>query len=267
MNAVNAIKNWFYSLPDFALLLVVGAIVAGAIVLLPRLIARLPWLKPSEDHTDFALRIQATLFTMTSLVLAFTLVEADRNFRAVESVVTAEASHLNRLDRLLFRYDEQAALAVRPLLLDYANSIVTDEWPAMKENSGSDRTRRAYGAVARTVLALDPRSARETQIFGEMLRSLDALAESRDARLAAVGEGLPWAYWFVVVFAVTMLLFVSSNIRPTAYRATVMAAQLSVIGVFIGFVIIMDQPFNGYTVVHAAAIEKTIKVIKARGAG
>jgi hypothetical protein len=266
MSAINAMSEWFYSLPDLALLLLLGVTVAVLMVLLPRLMARVSWLKPSEDRTDFVLRMQGTLFTMTSLVLAFTLVEADRNFRGVEGIVTNEASQLNRLDRLLFRYDEQQAIAIRPRLLTYATSIVSDEWPAMLENSGSDLTRRAYGELARNVLALDPRNARETQIFSEMLRSLDSLAESRDARLAAIEEGLPWAYWFVVLFAVAVLLFVSSTVRPTAFRSMIMAAQLSVLGVFIGFVIIMDQPFKGDSVVNAAAIEKTIKVIKARGA-
>lgn len=123
--------DWLYSLPE-TLIMVAGALVmAGAILAMPSLVQRLPWLQVNNENNDFVLRMQATLFTMTSLVLAFTLIEAESNFRKVDALVSTEASQINRLDRLLNRYGDESVTELRLNLLAYARSIVDDEWPAM----------------------------------------------------------------------------------------------------------------------------------------
>ena len=87
--------NWLYSFPDLLILAAAAAVLSLLIVFLPSLVQRLPWMTPNDRNTDFVLRMQATLFTMTSLVLAFTLVEAENNFRKVEALVSAEASQIS----------------------------------------------------------------------------------------------------------------------------------------------------------------------------
>lgn len=93
----------------------------------------------SNENNDFVLRMQATLFTMTSLVLAFTLVEAESNFRTADLLVATEASQINRLDRLLSRYGDDSAADLRLHLLAYTKAIVDDEWPAMLRGERSEK--------------------------------------------------------------------------------------------------------------------------------
>ena len=256
--------DWLYSFPDAVILAASAAVLAVAIILLPSLARRLPYLVPSNDNTEFVLRMQATLFTMTSLVLAFTLVEAEGNFRKVDALISTEASQINRLDRLLTRYGDASGASIRPHLLAYARSIVDDEWPAMLRGGGSEKTRLAFAPISRGVLDMDPQPGRQTTIYAEILRSLDTIAESRDARLNAVSVSLPASYWQVVVFAVLMLLFISSTMERTAFRAYVLAAQMAVMGAFIGFVFIMDQPFKGQSAADSQPIARTIEIIQAR---
>lgn len=133
--------DWLYSFPEWLLLAFSSVTLVGLIVFLPRLIRLVPWLRPSDVNTDFALRVQTTLFTMTSLVLAFSLVQADINFRQAEAAVSAEASRIDQLDRLLTRYGDHTAEEVRPLLRTYAQSIVQDEWRSMQYDNGNEKTR------------------------------------------------------------------------------------------------------------------------------
>lgn len=259
--------DWLYTLPDTLTLAISALSLAIAILILPSLVRRLPGLNPSVENSDFVLRLQSTLFTMTSLVLAFTLVEAESNFRKVDALVSTEASQINRLDRLLARYGDDSAGAIRPHLRAYAESIVRDEWPEMLHRRQSEKTRQAFAPIARDVLSIDPGQGRQAIIYAEILRSFDMIAESRDARLNAVSVGLPVAYWHVVLFSVLMLLFVSSTMELTAFRAYVLAAQMSVMGAFIGFVFIMDQPFKGQMAVDAQPIVQAITLIDARKGG
>ena len=256
--------DWLYSLPDAVILVIGASAMAAAILIMPFLVHRLPRLRPGNENTDFVLRMQATLFTMISLVLAFSLIETESNFRKVDALISTEASQINRLDRLLTRYDDPAAASIRVHLVAYATSIVQDEWPAMLRGIVSDKTRQAFVPISRGVLAMEPKAGRQTTIYGEILRSFDAIAESRDARLNIVQVSLPPIYWQVVLFAVLMLLFISSTMERSVFRSYVLAAQMAVLGAFIGFVFIMDQPFKGESAVDPQPLVQTIALMKAR---
>ena len=116
-------------------------------------------------------------------MVAFTLVEAEVNFRKVDALVSAEASHINRLDRLLVRYGSGANEPARPQLLAYARSVVADEWPELlASGGGGDKTQQAFVLFSRSLLAIEPSLGRQTNIHAEILRSFDAVAEARDFR-------------------------------------------------------------------------------------
>jgi hypothetical protein len=241
-----------------------ATLLALLVVFLPRLIRYVPGLAPDDVHTDLIMRVQASLFTMTSLVLTFTLVQADINFRRAEAVVSSEAARIDQLDRLLTRYGDAGVREIRPLLRAYTRAIVDREWPAMLNEQGNEDTAKAFAPVSRRVLAIDPPTARQALILGEMLKSLDAIAESRATRLSMVAVGLPSIYWQVALFALATLIFVSCMVWRTPMRTIVLAAQAAVVGAFLGFVFIMDQPFKGNTAVGPHAIVQTIARIDAR---
>ena len=250
--------DWLYTLPEPVLLYLPAAVLVLLLVYLPRLIQRVPWFAPCDAHTDFVMRTQGTLFTMTSVLLVFTLIQADINFREADSLVSAEAARIDQLDRLLTRYGDETAHAVRPLLRTYALSIPHDEWPKMLKGRGSDATSRAFTQISRRILAMHPATTRQTLIMGEMLKSLDSVAEARAHRLNLIGLGLPTLYWEVVLFALAMLVGVSCMVQQTAFRSVVLAAQAAAIGAFVGFVFIMDQPFKGDTGISPSPFIDTV---------
>ncbi|MFI4998907.1 MAG: DUF4239 domain-containing protein [Reyranellales bacterium] len=256
--------DWLYNFPEPLTLALSAAFLATSIVFLPRLVRRVRQLAPSDANTDFIVRIQTPLFTMTSIALAFTLVQADHNFRQVDALVSTEAAQINQLDRLLARYGEDQANKVRPMLHTYARSIVKDEWPAMLRDRGNDGTGQAFTPISQRILSIEPSTRRQALIFAEMLKSLDLVAESRASRLNTLTVGLPAIYWEVILFAVAMLVFVTSTIEQTPFRSAVLGAQMAVLGAFVGFVFLMDQPFKGQTAVTPDALIRVISTMEAR---
>jgi len=250
--------DWLYTFTEPGLLALAAMVLVLTTAILPRLLKPIPWLRPSDANNDFVIRIQTTLFTMTSLVVAFTLVQATTNYRQADALVQAEASQINTLDRLLTRYGDPDVAAIRPLLLNYARSIVKDEWPAMLVDQGSDTTRALFVPVARTVLAIEPKTPRQVQIFAEMLKGLESISEMRDRRLNALSLALPTIYWEVVLFSAAMAILASAMIAQTPFRTFILAVQAAVLGAFIGFIFLMDQPFKGRTAIDADAIVQVI---------
>ncbi len=253
--------------PDVTTIFFCALIMGLLILVLPHLVKRLPWIKPTKDDTDFVIRMQGTLFTLVGLLLAFTLVQTQNYQRQANSSITSEASVLNRMDRLLARYGSEQAMAVRPQLLAYTQAIVTDEWPAMMAGETNEATRHAWGRVSRGVLALSPTNTREEALFGELLRSLNDVVEARDERLSTVPLQLPYTYWIAILFAVCMLLFVSSTLTPSRFRATNLVAQMAALGAVLGFVLIQDQQFTGEISKGPEPIIHIIDVMKLRSNG
>lgn len=256
--------NALYSLPDVAIVLVFTVFWGGLVALLPLLLKKFPRLEATLENTDFVLRIQGTLFTMTGFALAITLVQAQTNFRKVEALVAAEASQINNLDRLMTRYGDPEVSALRIPLLDYAVSIVKDEWPSMAQGHGNPTTYAKFTPLAQGITAINAASGREATLYSEMMKSLDVIAESRDTRLEEAETALPGIYWVIIIFAMTVLVMASCAIRRSSFRTFFLAAQAAILGAFIGVVFISDHPFKGQTAVAAKPFETAIAALKQR---
>lgn len=265
MESFTIMVDWLYNLPEAVILIVTIAVVVSLMAFLPLLVRRIPWMTPSDANTDFVLRMQTTLFTMTSLVLTFTLVQADINYRQADALVANEAARIDQLDRLLTRYGDAEVAKARPLLRAYATSLVQDEWPAMiADGQSPPRTAQTFAALSRRILSINPGTDRQNLVFAEMLRTLDTITDARAQRLNMIAIRLPVLYWWVVLLAIAMLLFVSSSVQQTPFRRTILCAQAAVVGGFLGFVFIMDQPFRGETAIQPDAIMKSIERIDTR---
>jgi hypothetical protein len=256
--------DWVYNIPEAGILLLTILLIVGFMIALPLAVRYIPWMRPSDENTDFVLRTQATLFTMTSLVLTFTLVQADINYRQADALVANEASRIDQLDRLLTRYGEEGVSKVRPMLKAYAQSVVQDEWPVMLKDQRHDATTQTFAALSRRILAINPTTERQNLILAELYKTIDTMADLRAQRLNMVTIRLPQLYWWVIMLAVTMLVFVSGSVQQTAFRRTILCAQAAVVGGFLGFVFIMDQPFRGETAIQPDSIQRTIARIDAR---
>ena len=256
--------NYLYSLSDATLVIGFTLFWAGLVVLLPLLTIPFPRLEPGADKTDFVLRIQGTLFTMTGFALAMTLVQAQANFRKVEAMIQSEASHINNLDRLLTRYGDPSVSAIRPMLLDYTSSIVKNEWPAMAKGHGDDGTLAKFVPVARAVAAISPTPGRQTTLYTEMLHAIDVIAEARETRIEDVEISLPGIYWGVVWLAMAILVLASCSIQRSWFRTFFLAGQAGILGALIGVVFVSDHPFKGQTTVPTHPFDMAIMAMKNR---
>lgn len=258
--------DWLYSLPELVLAVLFSVALMVPLAVLPWLIRRLSILKPSPERTSFTQPIASTLFNIASLVLAFSLVQAQGNDRQLDNLATSEAGAINSLDRLLTRYGDAAAIAARPALLAYAEAIAYDEWPAMVQGRDSEAARLAFRHVSQDVLALAPQPGRQTILYAEAVKSLDSIADMREARLSSVSVKLPALYWFAVAFAIGVLVLINCTLDSKGFRTVVLVAQAAVLGLFVGVVFISDHPYKGESGLKPDELVKVIAFMKARDA-
>lgn len=195
------------------------------------------------------------------MVLAFSLVQAQGNLRAVQKTVNMEALQLNQLDRLAISYGPDLT-AVRQTAHDYAQSVVSDEWPRLAKHGYSPRSTELFRMLSQRVLSIQPTATRENIIYGDLVRMTDQLAESRELRLAESDLALPPIFW-EVIGSLTILLIIFAGF-VNARHAMSLGGLGAGVALLIALVFIFDQPFLGDSSVRPTAIVNVIQIMNAR---
>jgi hypothetical protein len=208
-----------YGLGEIGIIALFGTVSVACFVTAPYLGRKLGWTVPNKDRADYIIRAQATLITVTGIVLAFSLVQAQGHLRQAEELVAKEAATLNTLDRSLLRYGDQG-VALRPLLWTYTKSVIEDEWPALRHGQRSPDTSAKLTPLSRAVFQLDPQSGRQVTIYGEMIKSIDEMADEREQRISAANLRLHSEFWLVTFLLGLILVALSTVIEAVAYRSS-----------------------------------------------
>ena len=252
--------NLFYNLSDVAIALLFSAIIALVFVVSPLLRERL-FGEISDLTSDFVRATMTPITGFTGVVLAFSLVQAQGNLRNVERTVAIEAMQLNQVDRLLISYGPDLG-AVRQTARDYAQSVVSDEWPRLSNHSSSDRSAELFRSLSQEVLSIQPAVTRENVIYGDLVKMIDQLAESREDRLAASDIGLPSIFWEVIGALVVLLIGFAAFVNSR--HAMSLGGLGAGLALLISLVFIFDQPFLGNMSVKPTPIAKALHVMQTR---
>ncbi len=256
--------NFLYDFPDLIICAIFSLILIAAFLtasMLPRFI---PTLRLEKEDMDFVIRTQGAIFSLCSLVLAFSLVQVQSNFRRVDAAISAEASSINNLDRILARSGDMASPELRQYLYKYAESIVNEEWPAMQQGKSISRSSQTFGELSSGVLHLSAQPGRQSMILDELMKITEAMAEHRDIRIEMAEVALPWIFWLIVTVALMVAMMLSGILANNSLRKIVMSCQALVLGLLASIVFINDQPFKGQTSVTPDALVKTMSAMQAR---
>ena len=251
-----------YSVGEIGLIALFGVVTVACLVIAPKIGQLLGWTVPNRDRADYIIRAQATIITVIGMVLAFSLVQTQGSLRQTEELVAREASALNNLDRLLLRYGDQGA-ALRPLLWTYATSIIEDEWPALRHGQRSPVTSAKLTPLTRAIFELDPQSGRQVTIYGEMIKSIDEMADEREQRVSVANLQLHSEFWIVTFLLGLILVALSTAIEAVAYHVVSIAAQGLAVALLAALVFCSDRPFKGISV-SPAPIGKVLTIMHAR---
>ena len=256
-----------YNLPNSCIPLLFG--LAGAVLFTGVLFLRVKLLRVqvNSDQARVAHDALAVVIGFAGLVLAFSLVQEQINFRNLEAQVGTEANSLAQLDRLLIRYGSLGDDALRLSLREYANSIVNDEWPQLSKSRVSGRTTRLLREVSQDVSAVDPDPGRQSLLYTEMLKKVDELTLARESRLvAAISIRLAPIFWETILFLLLILLILAALSETTFSLggAVALGCQGFAVTLLVALVFVFDRPFTSQTGISAQPILKVIAEMQNR---
>lgn len=251
--------------PPWLLLILFSALTIVSMMILHKIVRSLLD-KYAPGYKDaLALNIHTSVSTLLALIVAFSLVQAVSTYRQAEHIVRQEAVRINNLDRLLTRYgNPEATDPIRAALKEYAQSIVTDEWPEMDEGHHSAKTEALFKPVSKGVIEMKPSNPRENSIYNEMLKLADSLADSRNDRIDAAEFAIPNIFWMIIILMLLAKTILSAFAERTRTTDIVIGAQMACFAALLCLTFSFDEPLKGEAGIKPVPIIEVIDVISKR---
>jgi hypothetical protein len=237
---------WIYNYPNWLIGLVLVSLMVGIALGGHRLFRKLvPW-EATEESNALALGMLGIVAMMLSLLLAFSSVSVWEAYSSAEAAAVNEASVSGELVRDLAVYGGPKAAAAREAVRDYLQTVVDKEWPAMAKGGHSEEASHKFNAIFRVAALIEPRTAREEIMLGEIWSKANELNLHRRGRLNCAGvSAVPGALWWTLLIGI-MINFTLFYLLPVkSFNDLLQGLYAGMLGLTLFFIVVMDQPFSG----------------------
>jgi hypothetical protein len=256
---------WIYSLPLAAL----GLFVVGTCVLLTWvavfLMRRHGWTLSHDDHLEAAVlhQIVGVLYAVT---LGLIVVSIQEDYSEVERAAVAEASAVGDLHRHADGLQEPAGSRIKANVRRYVDSVLDEEWPAIRRGGRSDSTEAIVDRLARDISTLAPANRHDELLLPELLDSTQTILDRRRERIFLGQQGVSRALWAVIILggAVTIGFACGFKFDDHLKHYLATGALATMFGLMVFLVVALDHPLWGSLSVRPEAFE-TIRASLAQG--
>jgi hypothetical protein len=196
----------------------------------------------------------STLFALfAAFLLADTMARKERASQAVQT----ESAAIFGLG-VASETTTASAGRIRAAILDYADSVVADEWPRLLQESGSSRTEQALLELVRAVRDAANDEGLSSSVHGQMLSLAQDIVDARTDRIAIVAnhyQQFSWSALFLLGFLTQFVIGMGFLDRASANRHAIVVFSLAAV-VALWLLAIQDNPFRGAVQVSPEAIEQ-----------
>jgi hypothetical protein len=256
--------DWLYNFSDEFIVLFWIVVIMLLTFSFIKLIRRSVGIESLSRGGKLASDLHPSVVVLCSLVLTFSLVQVLDDVHKVDTLVAIEATQINNLDRILTRYGDPSAEAVRPALHTYAKSVVQEEWPALLKGQGSQATLDKFKPVSQGIFRLQPHGERQTALFGKAIELSELIAQSRDSRIEAATIRLPLIYWLVIALTFVAVAGISGILESDKLATFQLSLLMTALAGMVALIFAYDRPYLGDSGVKPSAIERAIEGMDAR---
>lgn len=238
---------------------VVSAAVGGLIV-----VKRALHVDELREHNDVTDPMSQVVGMMFAVLLGFMVSDAMQRFEGARATVQQEAASLADVFQLAHGLPDPQKTMIHTLCSDYANLVVSEEWPLLARRKTSKLTWWTYDRLWQTCTGLQPKNQAESNIQQSILQAITNLGDNRRLRIEALHNGLSPVLWgILIVGGITTILFTYFFGLHNFRMQIIMTAIVSlVICLNIFLLACFDDPFSGDVMVLPTAFQVDQKIFK-----
>jgi hypothetical protein len=261
---VSALIEWLQTLPGVQLAaLICCSLIAFTligIVLVHPLMRRL--IHGRSPANDVVVYIAGSFGLIYAVLLGLLTVATFQTTKDVEDDVSREAASVAIIYRSAVGYPEPLRSDLRARLRDYTHYVIDKDWPAQRRGEVLMGGEHRLQMIRRDLIAYEPSSRGQEVLQGEMVRTMEALTQSRENRLATVNAAIPAVLWYVVLvgalITIAFLWMLQIELLPQIMFGAITALFL---GMMIFLIFAMDHPLQGAVSVGPEAFQSTLAMV------
>jgi hypothetical protein len=230
-----------------------------------RRFANIEWLKRQHDVASFFFLMVGTLY---AVLIAFAIFVVWTQFQDAGSNLEHEANEVGDLSRMSLALPDPLRQNIRLALIDYIDSVLQYEFPAMAEGRESPQTWEAVQKLWDVYNDGDPAGAKAQAYYAESLRHLNDLSNFRRTRLFTSRGTVPPTLWYLLDSGGILLIAFTYFFGHESLRsqAAMTAALAGILAFSLYLIVAYDSPYSGAARVQPTPFQLELEHITTRGA-
>jgi hypothetical protein len=212
-------------------------------------------LTPYNEVSGVILTVIGTLY---AVILGFVVVVVWQGFTTASDVVASEANAAAKVYRLARGVSEPAGSTIRRHISDYAQAVLTKEWPRMVSTGEPDRQTGALAReIANEVVYLKPTSYAQANVHAAMLAAIGQFLDDRRSRLTYLQPRIPGILWGVLIFGGVVLLAITFliGLENRLVQLIMTGALAAMIAISLVTIFDLKSPLEGTSHINPTAWE------------
>jgi hypothetical protein len=262
------IVAWIYDTPTWlsgSIFVVLTTLIACLGLLVVHRFVNVELRSPNNEVAAAFFGIAGTSY---AVLIAFIAVNAWQSYADADRATTEEAIAIGNLYADTVGLPKASAGALRDDIVLYLKQVIELEWPGQQHGVVNYAARATLQHIQLSIAALNPVTAGEAVIQGELLRVMNDLYSARRVRQLAVQDAIPAMVWWIIFLGTITTVFYTyifglEDIRMHLLLTGSLTISLSLVIVLI---VALDRPFRGDLSVDQGAYENVQESIHALAA-
>jgi hypothetical protein len=198
---------------------------------------------------------------LVSLVLALAFSDVIVEQRTVRNAVQRETVAISDIFEVLQLFDIERTREIRTNLVDYAQAVIDDDWPALADDRLSKRASALKRQFTQGVINLKPANTSQEKMLSHMMADIDMISDYRVVRLNSALSKPP-VYLYVIIFGFLVTMACFGAYRPQGPLVVLVFLYTVFVGLVLYLVLALSDPFQGDIGIAPTAFEHLVEMLR-----
>lgn len=216
---------------------------------------------PGNEARRAANNLFRVIGILVSLFLSLTFADVVLELNVIETSIEREAVMIEDIHRDLDRYESDRARTAMVLLVDYVQSVIDHDWPALANDRLSEEARISFASLENEVLHLEDNTELQGILRSRIISDVDLVSDLRLSRLEQA-MAKPPLFLVVVIFGFLATMVCFGPHAPNRFTLSLLSFYTLLVGLVIYLILAYSDPFEGATGIEPAALEFVLQQIR-----